>query len=238
MLPQRSSVEHRRGPTTATSQAVRHFHCEPKNRGKEPKGKQMTHAEVRDVTDTAGTLWWGAFLQTNAQHVNRRFKQVGSVYWGPSERMPLDLFSFIREASLCFSVARFLAAIGLSSNAVEVILNKDTRMHSHSGLRRTAGWATLRNDNLKVAAAEGLPAHALLSPGESLDDPEPISFVDRRNKVAHGDIAPILQDLADYDPRAEAEAFDQVTKAQRFVVEWFNAAPDVQEGRIVNHRWP
>jgi hypothetical protein len=51
----------------------------------------------------------------------------------------------------------------------------------------------------------------------------------RLRAVAHGDIADIFRNLTDYDLVAEQEALDQLTKANRFLVEWFNTAPDVQE---------
>jgi len=49
------------------------------------------------------------------------------IYWGPAEKMPLDLFSYIREAGICFSVAGFLATIVFSSTAVELELHRDGR---------------------------------------------------------------------------------------------------------------
>jgi hypothetical protein len=33
-------------------------------------------------------------------------------------------------------------------------------------------------------------------------------------------------------------ALTQMKKAQSFVMEWYNSAPDVQNRRIINHRWP
>ena len=101
----------------------------------EPKFK----AELRGVRDSAGQSWWGRYLESRAQEVNRRFKQAKVVYWSPAEKMPLDLFSYIREAGLCFSVARFLATIVLSSTAVELVVNRDRRTRSNPTLRRIGG---------------------------------------------------------------------------------------------------
>jgi len=152
--------------------------------------------------------------------------------------MPLDLFSYIREAALCFEVARFLSTIVLSSSAVELILNRDQRTRNHAGLRTIGGWATLNNQNLAIAGSQGLPVGSLITAGESLTDAQPLKFVTLRNKVAHGEIFHMFQTLTDYDQSAEDEALDQLAKSQRFVVDWFNSAPDVQEGHIQNHRWP
>jgi hypothetical protein len=39
-------------------------------------------------------------------------------------------------------------------------------------------------------------------------------------------------------PALKQKAADQETKMRRFVSEWFNTAPDVQEGHIRKNRWP
>lgn len=115
-------------------------------------------------------------------------------------------------------------------------MNRDRRT-AGLALRRIDGWATLNNRNLQAVQAVGLPIAALLSAGEAITDPTPIAFVRRRNKVAHGDFGAFIKTLADYDPVAETDARDQLQKAQRFVVEWFNTGPDVQEGHIKDHKW-
>jgi hypothetical protein len=55
--------------------------------------------------------------------------------------------------------------------------------------------------------------------------------------VAHGEISNLVSDLSDYDPTAEQMAVDQESKMRSFVSEWFNTAPDVQEGHIRGNRW-
>jgi hypothetical protein len=195
-------------------------------------------ASLREPAEDAGKLWWGTFFEKRAAQINRRFRLARIVYWSPSVKMPLDLFSYVREAALCFSVARFLATIVLSSSAVELILNRDQRTRGHPELRRIAGWATLNNQNLAIAGAQGLPVSELVSAGENLASAEPVRFVGRRNKVAHGEISHMFRNLTDYDPSAEQEALDQLWKAERFVVDWFNSAPDVQGCHIQNHHWP
>jgi hypothetical protein len=162
-----------------------------------------------------------------------------SLHWRPAERMPLDLFSYTREAVHCLDRGRFLAAISMASTAVELILNRDGRMKRLTEIAQaTHGWLKLNNRTLRVARKNILPTHALLSEGDDLDSTRPISFVDLRNKIAHGEIAHLVTTLSDHDPSAERLACEQVRKMRRFVSEWFNTAPDVQEGRIRNHRWP
>ena len=159
------------------------------------------------------------------------------IRWSPAERMPLDVFSLVREAARCYEAACYLATIAMSGAAVEVVMNRDRRTRSLP-LRRIDGWATLNNGNLDKVRDAGLPVDTLLSAGESTKDAATITFVRLRNKVAHGDFGEFVRTLSDYDANAKAAALDQATRAIRFVAEWFNAAPDVQDGHINNHQWP
>jgi hypothetical protein len=161
-----------------------------------------------------------------------------SGYRTHSERYPLDLFSFTREAAFCRDERRFLAVIALSATAVELIVNRDSRTRNHPDLKRTAGWANLNNFNLRTAQTQGLPVDMLLEAGDDLDSDQPIVFIRLRNKVAHGEIDVLhIVDLSDYDAVAEKLANEHERKMRRFVAEWYNTAPDVQSGRIRNHQW-
>ena len=113
---------------------------------------------------------------------------------------------------------------------VEQILNIDERLVADKTLHRVGPekWATLRNDNLKIAHDKKLPVDTLLDSKEHLGK-KPVHFVDLRNKVAHGDVRNLLKTLVDYDPNAEALAYKQVNKATRFLVAWFNSSPNIQK---------
>ena len=162
-----------------------------------------------------------------------------SMYRYPSERLPMDLFSYTRESIHCFDQARYLAAITMASSAVELILNRDGRLRYLREMRRSRdGWACLNNRNLRIARKYGLPTSRLLSDDDDVDGHKPIAFVELRNKVAHGEITHLVNTLSDYDPVARKLAAGQEMKMRNFVGEWFNTAPDVQEGRIKAHRWP
>ena len=200
--------------------------------------EQKAFAQLLKPREGAEARYWELFIKNRIQQIARREQLVGVIYWQPAWRMPIDLFSYFREALRCFAIAQFLGAITLSSCAVELILNRDQRVRSNTELRRIGGWTTLNNHNLIIASSLGLPVSSLCSANESLQKEPPLVFVERRNKVAHGEVMPMLKTLSDYDPRAEEEALDQVIKSQNFVIEWFNTAPDVQKGLIVNHRWP
>ncbi len=114
-----------------------------------------------------------------------------SGYRTHSERYPMDLFSYTREAARCRDERRFLAMIAMSSTAVELVINRDTRTCKARALKRTA----------------------------------------------HGEIERFISDLSDYDPAAEKLAKQHECKMREFVSEWYNTAPDVQEGRIRKHQW-
>jgi hypothetical protein len=159
-----------------------------------------------------------------------------SGYRTHSERYPLDLFSYTREAAHCRDERRFLAVIAMSSTAVELIINRDSRTRK-AALKRIGGWATLNNFNLRVAGKQGLPVNALLESGDDLSSNNAVAFVRLRNKVAHGEIDQLISDLSDYDPAAEQLANEHEAKMRKFVSEWYNTAPDVQEGHIRKHKW-
>ncbi len=154
------------------------------------------------------------------------------------DRYPMDVFSYTREATHCFDQRRFLACIAMASTAVEIILNRDRRLRRLPNFKSPDGWAYLNNRTLRIARDNGLPSNALLSQGDDLDSQKPIAFVEIRNKIAHGEIAHLVSDLSDYDPSAEQIATEQETKMRKFVSEWFNTAPDVQEGHIRKNQWP
>ncbi len=158
------------------------------------------------------------------------------LYFTQATHMPSDVFAYGREAPNCFDQRRYLATIILATAEVEIILNKDSRMR-----RVDDGWRTLNMKLLRDADAKGLPVHCLLAEGESLRAAS-IEFVDMRNRLAHGNLDGIIgfeyNGTPDYSAEARATALTQMKKATAFVVEWYNTSPDVQERRIVHHRWP
>src|SRR5260370_684873 len=138
------------------------------------------------------------------------------------DRYPMDVFSYTREAAHCFVERRFLACIAMASSAVEIILNRDRRLKGLANFKSGDGWAYLNNRTLRIARDHGLPSNALLSPGDNLDSEKSITFVHIRNKIAHGDITHLVNDLSDYDPDAERIADEHEEKMRKFVSEWFN----------------
>ena len=158
------------------------------------------------------------------------------LYFTHATHMPSDVFAYGREAPNCFDERRYLATIILSTAEIEIILNKDRRMHRPGG-----GWRTLNMKLLREASDKGLPVDRLLAPGESLKEAS-IEFIDLRNRLAHGNLSGIIgfeqSGTPDYSAEAREAALIHMKKAETFVMEWYNTAPDVQERCIVRHRWP
>jgi hypothetical protein len=158
------------------------------------------------------------------------------VYYTHATHHPSDVFAYGREAAFCFRRRRYLATITMASAMVEVILNKDSRMR-----RGSFGWRTLTMKLLREGHRNGLPIDQLFDEGETVAT-DPINFIRLRNKIAHGNLADIIglehNGTPDYSPKAREIALDHLLRAEKFEVEWYNTSPDVQERRIVHHRWP
>ncbi len=183
----------------------------------------IRNAQIRDLKPGAGKTWWQTHLTTRWPDIERRFQESRSVYWSPGNAIPLELFAYLREAKLCFSLGHFLATLLLSGALAELILNKDLRLAKRSDLRRIGNWILLNNNNLAIAKSEGLPVSELLDSGENIHAPNAIRFVQSRNKIAHGDLSTYQPDLPERNAEWERAARDQLQKAMRFLVSWFNS---------------
>lgn len=159
------------------------------------------------------------------------------VYWSPADSVPNDLFAYGREAMFCFVDRRYIASITMSSATVELILNRDRRMQTGQ-----SGWRPLSAKLLRRAEKMGLPVQYLLSPGETFKTDKSARFVVLRNQLAHGNLESVIEFKAggatDYNADARLVALDQINKSQAFEVEWFNTAPDIQNGLVKRRRWP
>ena len=190
---------------------------------------KRVEASLLQPREGAGKYWWETFLRGHISDVNRRFNQAKALYLTSPSAAPIDLFSYVREAALCFEIGRYLPAIGLASLSAKLILERDQRTRSHRLLVRDGGQGiVLCSRNLKSARELGLPTDALLSENEKLEAHGPIIFVERSDKVVRGDVLRWLREISDYLPSVEHEALDQLEKAQRFLVAWFNTSPDIQ----------
>ena len=162
-----------------------------------------------------------------ARDFTRRFermKKTETVYFDGRFSLASEPFKYMWEAGRCYHFGLFLSAIALASAMVESIWNIDPRMIKAEGLKRIQGWVSLNPNNALIARIVGLPIDELLDPDERslLSKSTNLKFIIRRNKVAHGDIADYITGLPAYSKLADAEAFDQISKADHFFVKWHN----------------
>lgn len=190
----------------------------------EAHGKS-TEASLLQPREGAGKYWWETFVRTHISDINRRFNQAKALYIPnlESSPAPVDLFSYVREAALCFEIGRYLPTIFLASKSVELIMARDVRTVARPELLRAVdNTITLCSRNLAIAHKLGLPINLLLSPEEVMDWEASIVFADRAARVNTGSVAVWFSGISEYVAPAEREALDQLEKAQRFLVGWFN----------------
>jgi hypothetical protein len=194
--------------------------------------EKKVEASLLQPREGAGKYWWESFLRSHISEINRRFNQAKALYITTPAEAPLDLFSYIREAALCFEIGRYLRAMALASQSAELVLKRDQRTRTKLTPEPQHGMSiTLSTRNLIAGRELDLPTDALLSPGEKLEQGASIIFVERGDRVDHGDVSSWFRAISEYLPPVEHEALDRLEKAQRFVVAWFNSSPDVQ-GRL------
>ena len=189
--------------------------------------EKKVEASLLQPREGAGKYWWETFVRGHISDINRRFNQAKALYITVPSETPLDLFSYVREAALCFEIGRYLPAIAVASQSVELILQRDPRMQPSPDLDDThqKGLSVRR---LVAAATQGLPVAALLSPEEVLSEEKPILFIERHDRVLRGDVSVWFHAISEYVPGVEHDALDQLEKAQRFVVAWFNRSMNAQ----------
>lgn len=137
-------------------------------------------------------------------------------------------------ANECFGIKRYEVAIIFASISVEALLNHDDRMFSYR-VSLPRKWIDLGVDSLKIAKEIGIDVSDLL---EDKNGKSVSIFVDRRNKIAHGDMVgySIMQkkhgkpeDTSEYDfiGIKEEEAIDQIMRSFNFIKKWGESKPTV-----------
>jgi hypothetical protein len=170
-------------------------------------------------------------LQEIMPHMVERAKRIGAVYLG---NIDYEMVQTDTDAAYSFVLGVFGAAIFFASRAVEMAMNKDGRMQERR-MKSPWTWLTLSRKALKEARANGLPVDLLLNAEEVRLDCDPV-FVVRRNKVVHGDIEGYKEATGFYRTTdftkpyklpvapSEEEAFDQLTKSRKFLIEWVESS--------------
>ena len=143
----------------------------------------------------------------------------------------------------CLGLRIFPASVIFASIAVECALNHDLRLESY---RQSMDyeWIDLNFKNLKKAHQIGLPTDLLLKNNESFENNTRMEFVDRRNKVAHGDGSGYASIVgrreftkgaytsdayqAGSSSPTRDHAIDQIETARKFIVAWASQSPTIR----------
>lgn len=141
----------------------------------------------------------------------------------------------------CLAVGLYDPSVLMASISVESILNHDLRLEKLKQAR-CYDRIDLNWKNLAGAFYEGLPVKMLMNPDEKFEK-HSIEFIERRNKVAHGDIEGYSNmypasftktgftdtgfNFGHRKPSKE-HAIDQINKAKNFIFEWAKSNPKIR----------
>lgn len=137
----------------------------------------------------------------------------------------------------CLGCSLYSPSVLFASISVECVLNHDTRLEKFRQDQKRE-WLDLNWKNLEDAHFQGLPTKLLLNDGEIFAK-DSIEFVNRRNKVAHGDSegyhkihAPKKIEIGvkytNYWQPIREHALEQINKARNFIIEWAKQQPEVR----------
>jgi hypothetical protein len=133
--------------------------------------------------------------------------------------------------------------IPLSAPIVDVLFGPEEQ-HRFSGEDNVVPPAFRRHGKMDHAARRhNLAVTDLLEGADDFKTDNSVTFLRLRNQIAHGNLDGII-DLAregfalDYSRKAAKLALAHLNKADQFILEWFNTAPDVQQRRICRGLWP
>lgn len=153
-----------------------------------------------------------------------------------------------RLAKNCYIKGIWAGTIQFASSTVERAFNLDSRMQlvrakQQSCKRKNASrsnWLMLNRTILQEAKKRGLPVETLLGDSESLEVGI-IKFIERRNKIAHGDyntyMIPVPHKFPNdqhftakliADTKLIEDAKDQFTKCSAFIEAWILQNPCIE----------
>ena len=132
----------------------------------------------------------------------------------------------------CLAVSRYAPALLFASIAVECAINHDSKMQKIKENDTKHNWINLTNNTVLMNAHKvGIPTEILCDEDESLNDKNYIRFIDRRNKIAHGDYSgyrkiPIMTKsngilrISKSEQPTREHALYQIEKSKKFILEW------------------
>ncbi len=137
----------------------------------------------------------------------------------------------------CLAASLFTPSLLFATIAVECAINHDSRLQS-SKKSGNFKWLNLTNNSiLKQAHDVGIPTKFLCDDGETINDSKNIRFIDRRNKIAHGDcygyrkistitkIPPNIIRTSKSEQPTREHALHQIEKSKNFIIEWAKSIP-------------
>jgi hypothetical protein len=202
--------------------------------------------DVDSMTDAAGS--WKQQREKEVEKMVRPIGFKGKV--GPANGM----FSEGQGITYSWRVARdsyiaglMVSAIQFAAAAVECAINHDQRMQNarkhqlqieiKKSNPEPSDWLTLSYAAIRTAKCNRLPAEELLGPQEKIDTGA-IEFVDRRNRIAHGDyrrynvsyalnLSEEHRVLTNNVNGPGLDALDQLRKCSGFLVKWVKQKPTI-----------
>lgn len=186
-----------------------------------------TKTEIRQVGDNAGENFVKTETQSSMQDYNRRMKEIGVVYFDSRSKLADVPFQYLWEAGRCYTLGYFISTISLCPAIVEYTWNADPRLKDIKFPNKNDNWITLGWKNLLVCRENGLPVDELLESDEIENITTMNSnprFIDLRNKIDHGAVSSYFKGSlpVTYSTVAEIEARLQLTRTQKYFVEWHN----------------
>ncbi|OLB92581.1 MAG: hypothetical protein AUH25_00210 [Thaumarchaeota archaeon 13_1_40CM_38_12] len=184
--------------------------------------------EIRQVGDNAGENLVRTESHSHIQDYNRRAKEMGVVYFDARSKLANIPFQYLWEAGRCYTLGYYISTISLCPAIVEYTWNVDPRLKEiNSFIKSIDGWITLGWKNLLVCREKGLPVDELLESDEIKNittmNTNP-RFIDIRNKIDHDEVSKYFKGSlpVTYSTIAEIEAGLQLTRTQKYFVEWHN----------------
>ena len=133
-----------------------------------------------------------------------------------------EVFAPLWESRWCFLFGFYLASISQISSSVEIAINSDIRLKAEKNKTKN-NWLMLNKQTFQLGIGAKLPISFLLKQDEILDDrikSKPL-FVERRNKIAHGDIADkSFSDIWVNSEKAQQESLEHLIMGQDFLLNW------------------
>ncbi len=141
----------------------------------------------------------------------------------------------------CLAVGLYDPSVLMASISVESVLNHDLRLEKLKKIR-SYDRIDLNWKNLASAFYEDLPVRMLMNSDEKFEK-HGIEFIERRNKVAHGDIEgysnmypltfqkSVFQSdtfQTGHSRPSKEHAIDQINKAKNFIIEWAKSNPKIR----------